>query len=103
MKSKGKQKEGESSSSVHIEKNEQSNFESSKSSSKEEGSPENVGIHSKRMSQLEQRLEAITNRKTSKKQEWSGHIRPSGTLSHTLLSSKLRPYRLSTAKGHRTN
>ena len=30
---------------------------------KEEGNPENRGIHSKRMSQLEQRLEALTNRK----------------------------------------
>ena len=58
-KSKGKRKEGESSSFVHIEEKEQSNFELSKSSSKEEGNPENGGIHSKRMSQLEQRLEAV--------------------------------------------
>ena len=61
-KSKGKRKEGESSFFVYIKKNEQST-ESSKSSSKEEGSPENGGIHSKRMSQLEHRLEALTNRK----------------------------------------
>ena len=54
-------REGESSTSVHIEENEQSNSESSKSSSKEEGNPENGGIHSKRMSQLEQRLKALTN------------------------------------------
>ena len=60
-KSKGKRKEGESSSSVHIEKKEQSNSELSKSSSKEEGIPENGSIHSKRMSQLEQHLEALTN------------------------------------------
>ena len=52
-KSKGNQKEGESLSSVHIDKKGQSYSESSKSSSKEEGSPENAGIHSKRMSQLE--------------------------------------------------
>ena len=45
-KSKGKRKEGESSSSVHIEEEKQSNSESSK----EEGNPENGGIHSKRMS-----------------------------------------------------
>ena len=62
-KSKGKRKEGESSSSVHIEEKEQSTSESSKSSSKEEGNPENGGIHSKRMSQLEQRLETLTNQK----------------------------------------
>jgi len=62
-KSKGKQKEGESSSSVHIEKKEQFTSESSKSSFKEEGNPDHGGIHSKRMSQLEQRLEALTNRK----------------------------------------
>jgi len=55
-KSKGKRKEGESSSSIHIEEKGQFNFESSKSSSKVEGNPENGGIHSKRMSQLEQRL-----------------------------------------------
>jgi len=54
---------GESSSSVHIEEKRQSNSESSKSSSKEEGHPENGGIHSKRMSQLKQRMEALTNRK----------------------------------------
>ena len=62
-KSNGKQKEGESSSSVHIEEKGQSNSESSKSSSKEECNPENGGTHSKRMNQLEQRLEALTNRK----------------------------------------
>ena len=105
-KSDGKtssKKEGENSSSVHVEEKGQSNSESSKSSSKEEGNPENRGIHSKRMSQLEQRLEALPTGKVSKKQEWSGHIRPSRTLFRTLLSSKLRPYRLSTAKGHQTN
>jgi len=68
-KSKGKRKEGESSASVHTKEKEQSNSESSKSSSKEEGSPENGGTHSKRMSQLEQRLEALTTGKASKKQE----------------------------------
>ena len=62
-KSKGKRKEGESLSSVHIEEKGQSNSESSKSSCKEEGNSENGGTHSKRMTQLEQRLEALTNRK----------------------------------------
>ena len=60
-KSKGKHKEGKSSSSVHIEEKGQSNSESTKSPSKEEGNPENGGTHSKRISQLEQRLEALTN------------------------------------------
>ena len=72
-KSKGKQKEGESSSSVHIEEKEQSTSESSKSSSKEEGNPKNVGIHSKRMGQLEQRLEALTNQKGLQE---AGVVRP---------------------------
>ena len=62
-KSKGKRKEGESSSSVHIEEKEQSTSESSRSSSKGEGNPDHGNIHSKKMSQLEQRLEALTNRK----------------------------------------
>jgi len=60
-KSKDKRKEGESSSYVHIEEKEQSNSESSKSSSKEKGNPDHGSIHSKRMSQLEQRLKALTN------------------------------------------
>jgi len=72
-RSKGKRKEGESSSSVHIEEKEQSNFESSKSSSKEEDSPENGGIHSKRMSQLEQHMEALTNWKGLQE---AGVVRP---------------------------
>ena len=66
-KSKGKRKEWESSSSVHIEEEEQSNSTSSKSSSEEGGNLENGGNHSKRMNKLEQRLEALTNRKGSKK------------------------------------
>ena len=48
---------------MHIEEEEQSNFESSKSSSEEGGNPENGGTHSKRMNKLEQRLEALTNLK----------------------------------------
>ena len=44
-KFKGKRKEGESSSFVHIEEKGQSNSESSKSPSKEEGNPENGGTH----------------------------------------------------------
>ena len=62
-KSKGNQKEEESSSSVHIKKKGQSNSESSKSSSKEEGNPENGGTHSKSMNKVEQRLEALIDRK----------------------------------------
>jgi len=62
-KSKGKRKEGESSSSVHIEEKGQSNSESSKSLSKEEGNQENGDTHSKRINQLEQCLEALTNQK----------------------------------------
>jgi len=62
-KSKGKRKKGKSPSSVHIEEKGQSNSESSKSPSKEEGNPENGGTHSKRMNQLEQCLKALTNRK----------------------------------------
>ena len=72
-KSNGKRKEGESSSSVHIEEKKQSNSESSKSSSKEEGNPENEGIHSKRIDVLEQRLEALTNRKGLQE---AGEVRP---------------------------
>ena len=102
-KSKGKRKEGESSSSVHIEKEEHSNSESSKPSSEEGGNPENRGTHSKRMNKLEQRLEALTNRKGLKKQEWFGHTRQNGILSHILPNSKLRSYRSLTVKGHRTN
>jgi len=62
-KSIGKWKEGESSSSVRIEGEEQSNSESSKSSFEEGDNPENGGTHSKRMNKLEQRLKALTNRK----------------------------------------
>jgi len=60
-KSKGKWKEGESSSSVHIEEKGQSAPESSKPSSKEGGNLENGSTHSKRMNKLEQQLEALTN------------------------------------------
>ena len=48
---------------MHIEEEKQSNSESSKSSSEEGGDPENGGSHSKRMNKLEQRLEALANRK----------------------------------------
>jgi len=48
---------------MHIEEEKQSNFVSSKFSSKEEGNPEKGGTHSKRINQLEKRLEALTNRK----------------------------------------
>ena len=72
-KSKGKRKERESSSSVHIEEKEQSTSESSKSLSKGEGNPDHRRIHYKRMSQLEQRLEALTNRKGLQE---AGVVRP---------------------------
>ena len=85
-KSKGKRKEGESSSSTHTEEEEHSNFESSKPPSEEGGNLENGSTHSKRMNKLEQHLEALA-KKASKKQEWSGHTRLSGILSHTLLNS----------------
>jgi len=48
---------------VHIKEEKQSNSESSKSSSEEGGNPEDGSTHSKRMNKLEQRLEALTNRK----------------------------------------
>ena len=62
-KSKGKRKEGESSSSVHIEEKEQPTSGSSKSSSQEKDDRDQGRVHSRRMNQLEQRLEALTNRK----------------------------------------
>ena len=102
-KSKGKRKEGESSSSVHIEEKGQSNSKSSKFSSKEGGNPENEGTHSKRMTQLEQRLEALTNRKGFQD---AGVVRPYPVewdlISYTP-KFKAPTLRLSTAKGHRTN
>ena len=89
-KSKGKRKEGESSSSVLIEEKEQSNSKSSKFSSKEEENPENRGIHSKRMSQLEQLglVPAISDR-----------------VGLVLYPPKFKALtlQLSTAKDHRTN
>jgi len=60
-KSKGKRKEGESSSFAHIEEETHSNFESSKPPSEEKGNSENRSTHSKRISKLEQRLEALAN------------------------------------------
>ena len=60
-KSKGKRKEGESSSFANTESEEHSNSEPPKSSSEEEDNSENRSHHSKRMSVLEQRLEALAN------------------------------------------
>jgi len=62
-KSKGKRKKGESSSYAHTKEEEHSNSESSKPPSEEEGNSENWSTHSKRMSKLEQRLEALANQK----------------------------------------
>ena len=62
-KFKGKRKEGESSSSIHTEEEEHSNSELSKPSSEEEGNSKNTSIHSKRISKLEQRLEALASQK----------------------------------------
>ena len=52
-KSRGKWKEGESSSSAYTEDKEHSNFEPSKPPSEEEVNSENGSIYSKRMSKLE--------------------------------------------------
>ena len=61
-KSKGKRKERESSSSTNTESEEHSNSEPPKSSSEEGDNIEDGSRHSKRMSELEQRLEALANR-----------------------------------------
>ena len=102
-KSKGKRKEEESSSSVHIEEKEQPTSGSSKSSSQGKDDRDQEKVHSRRMNQLEQRLEALTNRKGLQEAGWSDHIRPSGTLFHTLPSSRLRPSKLLMGMVHRTN
>jgi len=52
-KSRGKQNEGESLSSAHIEDEEHSNSEPSKPPCKEEVNSEKRSTHSKRMSKLE--------------------------------------------------
>ena len=61
-KSKGKRKEEESSSSAHTEEEDQSSSELSKPSSEEKGNSENMSTYSKRMSKLEQRLEALSRK-----------------------------------------
>ena len=61
--SKGKQKKEESSFSAHTEEEEHSNSEPSKPPSEEKVNSENRSTHSKRMSKLEQRLEALANRR----------------------------------------
>ena len=72
-RSKGKRKVGESSSSVHIEEKERSTSDSSKSSSQEKDDQDQGKVYSKRMNQLEQRLEALTNRKGLQE---AGVVRP---------------------------
>jgi len=72
-KSKGKLKEGESSSSVHVDEKEQSTSGSSKSSSQEKDDRDQGKVHSKRMNQLDQHLEALTNRKGLQE---AGVVRP---------------------------
>ena len=72
-KSKGKRNERESSSSEHSEKKEQPASGSSKSSSQEKNDQDQGKVHSKRMNQLEQRLEALTNRKGLQE---AGVVRP---------------------------
>jgi len=72
-KSKGKRKEGESSSFVHIEEKEQPTSGSSKSSSQGKDDRDQGRVHSTRMNQLEQRLEALTNRKGLQE---AGVVRP---------------------------
>jgi len=61
-KSKGKRKEGESSSFANTENEEHSESKPPKSSFEEQDNSENESSHSKRMSKLEQRLEALANR-----------------------------------------
>ena len=102
-KSKGKGKEGESSSSIHIEEKEQPISGSSKSSSQGKDDRDQGRVHSKRMNQLKQRLEAFTNRKGLQE---VGVVRPYPTewdLVHTLPSSRLRPSKHLMGKVHRTN
>ena len=102
-KTRGRRKEGESSSSIHTEDEEHSNSEPSKPLSEEEVNSENRSTHSKRMSKLEQRLEALANRKGLQE---TGVVRlcpAEWDLVPYPLNSKLRPYRPSTTKGHRTN
>jgi len=60
-KFKGKWKEGESSSSVNTKNEEHSDYEPPKYSSEEEDNSEKSSTHSKRMSKLEQHLEALAN------------------------------------------
>ena len=62
-KYKGKQKKGKSSSSANTKDEEHFNSEPSKLPSEEEVNSENKSSHAKRMSKLEKRLEAFTNRK----------------------------------------
>jgi len=62
-KSKGKRREGESSSSEPSEETRRSAADSPKSSSQVKGDQDQGKAHAKRMSQLEQRIEALTNRK----------------------------------------
>ena len=61
-KSKGKRKEWESSFSANTKNEEHSNSEPPKSSFEEEDNSENESSHSRRMSKLEQCLEALANR-----------------------------------------
>ena len=72
-KSKGKRKEGESSSSIRIEEKEQPTSGSSKSSSQGKDDRDQEKVHSRRMNQLEQRLETLTNRKGLQE---AGVVRP---------------------------
>ena len=58
---------------MHTKEEEQSNSESSKSPSEEGGNSENGSTHSKRMNKLEQRLEALANRKGLQE---AGVVRP---------------------------
>ena len=102
-KSKGKRKAGESSSSVHIEEEEQLTSGSSKSSSQEKDDREQGKVHSKRMNQLEQRLEALTNRKGLQE---AGVVRPYPTewdLVPYPPKFKAQPSKHLMGKVHRTN
>ena len=88
---------------MHIEEEEQSNFESSKSSSEEGGNSENESTHSKRINKLEQRLEVLANRKGLQE---AGVVQPypvEWDLVQYPPKFKALTLRPLMAKGHRTN
>ena len=102
-KSKGTWKEGESSSSAHTEEKKHSNYELSKPLSEEEGNSENTSTHSKRMSKLEQRLEAIASQKGLQEAEVVRAYPAEWNLVPYPPKFKALTLQPSTARGHRTS